>query len=120
MFVTASIEGLHLIREFLTHPVALTAMILATISHAVLWKLFYISRAWRLRLLTGFQLLMVIVAWMAIIFPEALVYADGTALSFFDALAPAKTLVMLGWALIIGVFIFLPLLVYLFFVFKKT
>ena len=120
VFVAAHFDGLHLLPKFISHPAALTAMVAATLSHLVLWWLFEVGFAWRLRILTGFQLFMVIAAWMSLIFPNALFYADGTTLSFLNSFAPPKTLAMLGWALIIGTFIFLPLLGYLFFIFKRT
>ncbi|MCA9399483.1 MAG: cytochrome d ubiquinol oxidase subunit II, partial [Candidatus Omnitrophica bacterium] len=119
VFLIGEMSGLSLGKRFLQHPVALTAIILATASHIVLWKLFDISRAWRLRILTGFQLLMVVGAWLAVIFPDVIFYANGTTLSLLSHTAPEKTLFMLCLALIIGAAIFLPLLVYLFFVFKK-
>lgn len=120
VFVTAEWSGLPLVRAFIAHPVALTAVCLATLSHAALWVWLDRARVWPLRLTAGFQLLMVVAAWMGVLFPNALTYADGTGLSFFDAAAPAPTLLMLSLALIIGAVIFLPLLFYLIFVFKKT
>lgn len=120
VFVAAEIDGLALTQRFVTHPWAIGMMVLATVSHIFLWWLFDISRAWRLRFLTGFQLLMIVGAWMAVIFPHAIFYNDGTTLTFLGSIAPYSTQVMLGYALMIGSVIFLPLLGYLFFVFKRS
>ncbi len=119
VFVSAQLSGYKLIENFLAHPLAVVALVLATLSHAVLWRLFEISSAWRLRFLTGFQIFMVVGAWLALIFPNAIVYNDGTTLSLLSSMAPEKTLAMLGWALIIGSVLFLPLLTYMFLVFKR-
>ncbi len=119
VFLAAELSGLNLAEKFLKNHIALVAIFLATASHGWLWLLFNIKSAWRLRFLTGFQLLMVVVAWFAIMYPNALYYADGSALSLLEHAAPAKTLFMLSLALIIGSVIFLPLLTYLFVVFKR-
>lgn len=119
VFITAQIEGHPLFSKFISNPVSLLAISLVTISHVLLWRLFETKRAWSLRVLTGFQLLMIIVAWMAVIYPKAILYADGSSLSFLAEAAPEATLLMLGCALIVGAMIFLPLLGYLFFTFKR-
>jgi len=120
VFVTAEANGLKLIDGFINHPAAFGAVCLATLSHLVLWVWLKQERIWLLRIGAGFQLLMVIIAWMAFLFPYALIYSDGTGLSFFAAAAPSATLQMLSAALLIGSVLFLPLLFYLFFIFKKT
>ncbi len=119
VFLAARLDGLALEAKFFANPIAISAFALATLSHVVLWKLFQISNAWRLRLLTGLQLLMVITAWLAVIYPNVIFYTDGTALSLLQTAAGPRTITMLTMALLIGVVIFLPLLVYLFFIFKR-
>ena len=119
VFLSAEIDGVHLISQFMAHPVALTAFLLASISHIFLWKLFKVKQAWGLRFLTGFQLLMILTAWMAVNYPNIIAYADGTFLSLVIPMAPPKTLFALGMALIIGAAFFLPVLGYLFFIFKR-
>jgi cytochrome d ubiquinol oxidase subunit II len=118
-FITAEMSGYPLVNKFLSNPIALGAIALATFSHFLLWKYFETKSGWGLRLLTGFQILMVIVAWMDIVFPEGIYYSNGTVLSFFEAASPSSTLHVLGWALMGGSCLFLPLLSYLFFVFKR-
>ncbi len=65
-------------------------------------------------MLTGFQLLMVIVAWLAVTFPDVIFYADGTTLSLLNQSAPPKTQLVLGMTLLIGAILFSPILLYLF------
>ncbi len=119
VFLTAQMEGFPLAIQFLKNPIALTSVALATISHFLLWKWLASAKAWPLRFVAGFQLLMVVTAWMEFSFPNAITYADGSVLSFLAEAGPDKTLWMLGLTLIIGAIIFLPILGYLFFVFKK-
>jgi len=118
VFWTAQMSGLPLARNFLEHPLAAAAIILATLSHFVLWGLFKSSRTWTLRAVAGFQLFMVVAAWLAVTFPDVIFYGDGSRLSILAAVGPEKTIWMLGLALMIGAVLFLPLLVYLFVVFK--
>lgn len=118
VFIASHIDGLNLAAQFVSHPVALTAMSIATFCHICMWKYFNMRRAWRLRILTGFQLLMIITAWIAVTFPNVVVYADGTTLTVLDNLAPSSSQFALGVALLAGAGIFLPILFYLFFIFK--
>ena len=120
VFFAARFDGFDLGARFFSHPLALTAMALATVSHFLLWPLFRVSRRWRLRIVTGFQLFMVVAAWLAVTFPDVIFYNDGTTLTLFKHIAPEKTLLALGLALIVGAALFLPLLGYLFFMFKST
>lgn len=118
VFVTAEASGLPLIQNFFSHPLATLAIILATLSHFVLWRLFKSRLTWTLRAVAGFQLFMVVAAWMAVIFPDVIFYDDGSRLSILNAVGPEKTIWLLSWALMIGAVLFLPLLVYLFIIFK--
>ncbi|MFC1747106.1 cytochrome d ubiquinol oxidase subunit II [Candidatus Neomarinimicrobiota bacterium] len=120
VFVTAAIEGFSLMGTFIAHPVSLIAMSLATVSHFFFWRLLEAGNIWGLRFLAGFQLLMIVIGWMAQIFPGMILYSDGSTLSLLTQAAPDRTIFLLGMALIIGSILFLPLLGYLFVVFKRV
>ena len=120
VFALAHVSGLPFYHQFFNNPLAIGAFTLATLSHLALWRLFGVRAAWRLRLISGFQLLMVIVAWLAVISPNIIFYADQSTLSLLDAAAGPGTMTMLVTALVVGVLIFLPLLIYLFAVFKGS
>jgi cytochrome bd-type quinol oxidase subunit 2 len=60
----------------------------------------------------------VLFSGLAVIFPNALFYTDGTQLSLFDAAAGDSTINVLAWSLMIGALLFLPILYYLMSVFK--
>jgi cytochrome d ubiquinol oxidase subunit II len=120
VFLLAETSGHHLFLSFFTNPISVTCFTLATIMTIVFWRKIMqrdIS-VWNIRFVAGFQVTLVLVAWLAIIFPNVLFYTDGTALSLFEAAAPPATINILAWALLIGSLIFLPVLLYLIRVFK--
>ena len=81
VFVFAEYEGLILRQHFLSNPVSITSMLLATLSLVVLWMAFKTGNIWRLRLIAGFQLGMILSAWFAVIFPNILFFTASTGFS---------------------------------------
>ncbi len=70
------------------------------------------------RLAAGFQVCMILVAWMGIQYPIVVKLQNAEDLTFFNANAPDITLFYLGWALLIGSVFILPFLAYLMKAFK--
>jgi cytochrome bd-type quinol oxidase subunit 2 len=61
---------------------------------------------------------LVLLAWLAVIFPTVLFYADGSRLSLTASAAPPLTINILAWSLLAGCALFLPIFYYLIRVFK--
>ncbi|MCR4337071.1 MAG: cytochrome d ubiquinol oxidase subunit II [Candidatus Omnitrophica bacterium] len=120
VFLTAQLEGYPLLEHYLTRPLSLTGVLLATVSLFPLWLALKRRAVWHSRFWAGFQLAMILAAWFMTIFPEILSMKNSQSLTFFNTSAPQVSLNILGWALIIGVFFFIPALSYLLWVFKAN
>ncbi|AHM61987.1 cytochrome bd ubiquinol oxidase subunit II [Flammeovirgaceae bacterium 311] len=118
VFGAAALEGLPLVSLFITNTGAIAALVLATLSLPLLWVSLVRKQVIASRLLAGFQTLLVLGAWFWIEYPVALRYADGKALTLFDAAAPAATQQQLAIALLVGSLLILPALFYLLRTFK--
>ena len=119
VFVAAAAADLPLVQYFLSSAGAIGALMLATLSLPFLWLA--LLRKWVIvsRVLAGFQTLLVLGAWFWVEYPVALRYANGEALTFFEAAAPPATQEQLAFALVVGSILILPSLYYLFKTFKK-
>ncbi|MBL8012868.1 MAG: cytochrome d ubiquinol oxidase subunit II, partial [Candidatus Omnitrophica bacterium] len=120
VFLLAELHGYHFAEDFFTHPVSIGCFIAATFATLIFWRktLAGTMGLWKSRLLAATQVGLVLMAWLILIYPNVLFYKTGGALSLFEAAAPEITIRILGWSLIIGSVFFLPMLYYLFRVFK--
>ena len=118
VFGLAQMGGHPFFKIFFKNPVSLIAFFLATAALIVLWKILPRANPWTLRILVGFKLSMILLAWFAGIFPNMFYFKNGNSLTLFNAAAPPATLIILGWSLILGSILFLPALYYLIVVFK--
>jgi cytochrome d ubiquinol oxidase subunit II len=119
VFVAAVVEGVPLINWVFKNPVGLTAVILASLSLVLLWILLLKGKTRILRILAGFQVTMILVAISYAHFPNFIRLKNGEVVSLFESMAPIKTVQALGWALVLGSFLILPFLGYLFYKFKQ-
>jgi cytochrome d ubiquinol oxidase subunit II len=119
VFASAEIEYIPLRDWVFTNNVGLSAVIAATTSLFVLW--YFILRGKRIiiRVLAGFQVTMILLALSYAHYPDFIIIHGGPNLSLMDQQAPQKTMAALGWALIIGSFLILPALYYLFYSFQR-
>lgn len=117
VFFAAETSGLNLIAVFLTHPLAIAAMVLATVAIVAVHRSLSRDRYQWARLFAAAQIGLVLIGWFALQYP-ALLIADGTPLTFREAAAPPATLVQLLIALGVGCVLILPATAYLFFLFK--
>ena len=120
VFIFAELRGFHLLRMFFTNSLSTACCILAAVVTCFFW-LKILRREfsdWTLRFIAASQAGLVLFAWLAVIFPNMLFYANGDHLSIFEAAAPPVTINILGWSLMIGALLFLPILYYLIRVFK--
>lgn len=119
VFVAAQAEGVPLMDWIFRDAIGLTAVILASLSLIVLWALINSKRTMLLRILAGFQVSLILVAFSYAHFPDFVIIHNGKNLSLLTAQAPEKTMQALGWALLIGSVLILPALFYLYYSFSK-
>jgi cytochrome d ubiquinol oxidase subunit II len=117
VFVTAYVEKFPLAEIFLNSPLALASMALATMSLPVLWRFLNTGNVLFARLTAGFQILMILIGWFWIQYPDVIRTTEQH-LSLYSTAAPPATLLQLVVALIIGSLIILPALYYLMKTFK--
>ncbi|RZJ69637.1 MAG: cytochrome d ubiquinol oxidase subunit II, partial [Flavobacterium sp.] len=101
------------------NKVGLAAVILASLSLVLLWYLLVKGETKILRILAGFQVTMILVAISYAHFPNFIRLKGGEAISLYGVIAPEKTVQSLGWALVLGSFLILPFLGYLFYKFQQ-
>ena len=118
VFIFSYVEGADFAERFISHPISIIIIILATLALPLLWNIIGKGLIWPSRILTGVQLFFVLAAFYLIYFPDVVIMKDGRNISLFNAAAPDVTLTQLGWALIVGSFLIFPTLFYLFKVFK--
>ncbi len=118
VFLTAEIDGIHLLRQYLGSWVSMVAAVVAT----ALLPAFLVSlkRDYRqlVRLIAGAQTAAILIGWFGIQFPVLVDLRSGESLTIYNTVAPLKTLNMMVLALIVGLAVVIPLLLYLFKIFK--
>ena len=119
VFTAAHFENVPLINWVFQDKVALTAVVLASLSLVLLWYLLLKGKTKVLRVLAGFQVTMILVAISYAHFPNFIRLKNGDTISLYETIAPIKTVQSLGWALVLGSFLILPFLGYLFYKFQQ-
>lgn len=118
VFVTAEIHGMQLLRLFINSGISMTSAFTATILLPFLINFMRRGKVVFTRITAGAITTAVIVGWFGVQFPVLVSIKNAEALTIYNTAAPHKTILMLVLALIIGLAIVIPLLVYLFKVFK--
>lgn len=119
VFTAAHFENVPLINWVFQNNVALAAVVLASLSLVLLWYLLLKGKTKVLRVLAGFQVTMILVAISYAHFPNFIRLKNGDTISLYETIAPIKTVQSLGWALVLGSFLILPFLGYLFYKFQQ-
>lgn len=119
VFVAAHHEGIPLLNWIFSDTPGVIAIILATISLAVMFMMLNRNRPVILRLLAGFQVSMILFAATYSHFPDIVLLKGGENLSLLTHQGQFKTMETLGYALLIGSIFILPALVYLIYSFQK-
>jgi cytochrome d ubiquinol oxidase subunit II len=118
VFVAAELEGLELFRQYRSSWISVASAILATL----LLPAFLLSLNKGLknmtRLIAGAQTGLILIGWFGIQFPVLVSLNNTDSLTVYNTVAPDKTLLMMIIALFVGLALVIPLLVYLFKVFK--
>ena len=119
VFIAATLAGIPLLSWIFGHPVGIVAIVSASISLLVMLNRLRTGTKALIRLLAGFQVTMILFAATYSHFPNILLFKDGEALSLLEHQGQAKTIDLLGYALLIGSLFILPALVYLIYVFQE-
>ncbi|MFT6338049.1 MAG: cytochrome d ubiquinol oxidase subunit II [Halioglobus sp.] len=72
-----------------------------------------------MRIVVGAQMVLIMIGWFIIQWPNLVVFSDGSMLSMYDASGPVATMKVLFFSLAIGVVVIFPSLYYLFRLFKS-
>ncbi|MBF0493162.1 MAG: cytochrome d ubiquinol oxidase subunit II [Deltaproteobacteria bacterium] len=118
VFLAAQFDGLPLFPLYFYNLPALLCLLAVIGSLYFMWKYLSVQAVWPSRILAGFQLALIFLAWSLVFFPTFLRYKGGSTLSIFEAAAPPQVLFPLVLSLICGAAFFLPALFYLFRIFK--
>ncbi len=119
VFIASVFEDVPLITWVFRSTVGFTAVTLASISLVLLWYLLLKGKTKVLRILAGFQVTMILVAISYAHFPNFIRLKNGDTISLSETIGPIKTVETLGWALVLGSFLILPFLGYLFYKFQQ-
>ncbi len=119
VFTAAYISGIPLFSWIFAEGIGVAAISLATLSLITLFLNFNKGRPNILRMLAGFQVVMILVAATYSHYPNLILFKDGTYLSLIDHAGAEKTIDSLGWALLAGSVLILPFLIYLIYSFKS-
>ena len=119
IFISSYAEGLHFHIHFFNKTLSIVAGILATILAPYILYLIKQKEIWKMRWVTGAQILIILLGWFVVQWPNLVIFSDGSALTMYDAAAPTISMKILFYALAIGVVIIFPALFYLFRIFKS-
>jgi cytochrome bd ubiquinol oxidase subunit II len=118
VFVAAHISGLPLFKLYMKSWEALTCVILATILlPAMFWSLKN-DRKTLIRIIAAAQAGAILIGWFAVQLPVLVAIKGGQSLTIYNAVAPEKSVRLMVIALFGGLAFVIPLLVYLFRIFK--
>lgn len=104
---------------FFAHPVSIGCAALSVVLIPFVFARIKQKKTWQLRFIVGIQIVLIMMGWFLIQWPNLILFSNGTALSIYDLAGPVITMKVLFIALAIGVVIIFPLLYYLFRIFKK-
>lgn len=119
VFVAAILDDIPLLSWVFRNPIGIVAVVLASLSLIVMWKLIDAKPVIIPRALAGFQAAMILLAISYAHFPNFVILKGGEALSLLDHIAPQSTLSALALALLVGSVFILPALFYLYYSFQR-
>jgi cytochrome d ubiquinol oxidase subunit II len=118
VFIVAEFYGLHFFRKFIHSGLATGCVVVATITIPFIWRNIKRRNILLTRLWAGLVTACILTGWFAVQFPVMMYIADGSHLTFWNSQAPERTMSLLVYALIAGIFLIFPAFAYLFKVFK--
>lgn len=120
VFLASYLDNVPLIHLLLQEIITLGLLVLATIAMIYLWKSLKGGNQTLIRLLSGFIVSAILLAFGYHYFPDLVIIKSGENLSFFNSAAVGKPIETLAWALLIGSVFILPSLFYLLYSFQKN
>ena len=120
VFITASIAGHDLLRDFSHSITSIITLVLASVLCPVIWHFLKKekNKTAYLRIGVSLQVTLILVGWFYIQFPVLIRLHNNKDLTFFNTQAPYATLQQLLIALLVGLVLIIPGFIYLFKVFK--
>ncbi len=118
VFLAAELEGIHLFQDYLNSWISIVCVVSATILIPLLIRSLNKKKKNRTRLVAGAQITSIIMGWFGIQFPVLVKLKNSSPLTIYNTAAPDKSLQMMILALLVGLAVVIPLLLYLFKVFK--
>lgn len=120
IFISSFVLDLAFHHIFLDHSFSIASVVIATLMVPYIFILIKNQEVWKMRFVTGAQILFIMIGWFMILWPNLVIFSDGSVLSMYDASSPEITMKILFIALAVGVVIIFPGLYYLFKVFKTS
>jgi len=120
VFVSAQVNGLNLLDMYLHSGISISCAIIATVLLPVFLYALRKGMKNMMRIIAGAQTAAILTGWFGIQYPVLVVLNNTSSLTVYNTVAPAKTLLMMIIALVVGLAFVIPLLLYLFRVFKFT
>jgi cytochrome d ubiquinol oxidase subunit II len=118
VFLTASIDGLPLVKLFLKSWISISCVVFTFAVLPVLYLALKKNMKNLLRIVAGAQTGAVLIGWFSVQLPVLVVLQGGRSLTIYNTVAAEKSVLMMVIALCVGLAIVIPLLLYLFRVFK--
>ncbi len=118
VFITAQLHGLSLLQEYFNSTGSIICLIIATLMIPGIILSLKNNKHLFSRVFSGIQVSAIILGWFAVQFPTIISVSNDTQLTIHNTAATEKTLLMLNLALIVGLLIIIPLLLFLFKTFK--
>lgn len=119
IFLSSYLWDLRFHESFLAHPVSISTGVIASLAVPYIFKLMKQKKVWKLRIVVGAQVVLIMFGWFIIQWPNLALFSDGTFLTIYDAASPLASMKVLFIALGVGVVIIFPSLFYLFRLFKS-
>ncbi len=118
VFITARLDGFPLFKLYLNSWISIACMVFATVLlPAFYWGLSK-NRKGLIRIIAGAQTGAILIGWFAVQLPVLVALKGGQELTIYNAVASEKSVLMMVIALFGGLAVVIPLLVYLFRVYK--
>lgn len=120
VFIVAEIEPVPFNEHFFDSPLSIACMVTATLLLAPLIWSHLKAKTNISRILVGAQVSLIFTAVIFKRYPLMLSYQDGSSITYAGTAAPDATIRQLFYALVIGITLVLPFLIYLYRVFKSS
>jgi cytochrome bd ubiquinol oxidase subunit II len=119
VFMTSWFSHPYFIKNFFSGPIGIVCMVLTTLLMIPLIISYRSPNAHWARWIVSFQVGLIFLAVFTNHYPSVLVFSDGSIISYTSSMAPDATITQLFYALLVGIIIVFPFLIYLIYLFKK-